>query len=73
MKLSAVDKEGNKVCQNFRKIVEEIKDEGRMEGRVEGKVETLEFVVKQLKAVGAAYDMMMTVTGLSQAEIERIA
>ena len=93
MKLSAVDKEGNKVCQNFRKIVEEIKDEGRAEGRMEGraegrmegraegraegkaegKTETLEFVVKQLKAVGAAYDMMMTVTGLSQAEIESIA
>ena len=88
-KLSVMDREGNKVCQNFRKIVEEIRDEGRAEGRAEGmiagfekgredgkaegKTETLKSVVKQLKSVGAAYDMIMTVTGLSQDEVESIA
>ena len=46
--------------------------EGRAEGLKEGRAEGIENVARKLKAEGAAVELIMSATGLSRADLEKL-
>ena len=47
-------------------------EKGREEGRVEGRAEGIENVARKLKAEGVAVEIIMSATGLSRADLEKL-
>ena len=56
----------------FAAGIEEGRDEGREEGRVEGREEGLVMAAKNMISQGLPIDVIMQVTGLSEAELEKL-
>ncbi len=64
------------MCQNFKNIVKEIKDEGRAEGHAEGKTEGLHLeklnVIERMNRLGVSIELIAASVAMSVSEVQNV-
>ena len=62
------DKEGNRMCQNFKNIIKEIKDEGKIQGHTEGMIE----VIRRMNNLGVSIELIASSVAMSVSEVKDV-
>jgi predicted transposase/invertase (TIGR01784 family) len=61
-----------KIYRDLKGVIDTAFDDGKLEGVVEGRIEEKKEIAKTLKAMGADWNMIISATGLSKAEIDAL-
>ena len=56
------------MCQNFKNIIKEIKDEGKIQGHTEGMIE----VIRRMNNLGVSIELIASSVAMSVSEVKDV-